>query len=83
MALFHLLAAALLAEAGEIEEAHGEIDWLAANAPNLLRDLSAQVSLRVGRPEDLQKLFRSLKRAGFAPAEVSGSTAQVSRRAVD
>jgi TolB-like protein len=73
VALFHLIAAALFAEAGQIEEAHRERDWLMENGAELLRNLPSAVALRVGRPEDSRKFLNSLERAGITSADVSGS----------
>jgi hypothetical protein len=68
VALFHLIAAALFAEAGQIDEAHRERDWLLENGADLLRNLPSAVDLRVGRPEDARKFLGSLKRAGIPTA---------------
>ncbi len=59
--IYHLIAAALFAEAGEIEAAHVERDWLVANAPDLLANLDSRVGTRVGRPEDFARFKKSLR----------------------
>jgi TolB-like protein/Tfp pilus assembly protein PilF len=74
--IYHLVAAALYAEAGQSGEARRESDWLTANAPDLLQNLSAQVAPRLGRPEDFQKFLGSLERAGIAPGQVAHSPSQ-------
>lgn len=63
--IYHVMAAALFAEAGETADARRERDWLARNAPGLLADPAAQVGPRVGRAEDWQRFSRSLARAGI------------------
>jgi TolB-like protein/Tfp pilus assembly protein PilF len=63
--IYHLMAAALLAEAGELEAARRERDWLEAQAPDLVHMLLAQVTPLVGRPEDLTRFTASLRKAGL------------------
>jgi TolB-like protein len=63
--IYHLMAAAFLAEAGEAEAARRERDWLEAQAPELVRTLLAQVTPLVGRPEDLTRFAASLGKAGI------------------
>jgi TolB-like protein/Tfp pilus assembly protein PilF len=63
--IYHLMAAAFLAEAGDAEAARREHDWLEAQAPELVRTLLAQVTPLVGRPEDLTRFAASLAKAGI------------------
>ncbi|TPE47689.1 hypothetical protein [Amaricoccus solimangrovi] len=63
--IYHLMAAAFFAEAGEMEDARRERDWLAAKAPALLGDLEARVRPLAGRPEDYERFAASLRRAGI------------------
>lgn len=66
--IYHVMAAALFAEAGQREDARRERDWLVANAPGVLRNLPALIASRLGRPEDQRKALASLRRAGIAQA---------------
>lgn len=74
VAIYHLMAAAFFAEAGEMEAAHRERDWLLAEAPGLLANLGQRVASRVGRPEDYARFLGSLRRAGIpVPDQAAGS----------
>ncbi len=72
--IYRLIAAALYAEAGEIDAAHAERDWLVANAPALIANLDRRVGARVGRPQDFARFRASLRLAGLPipPATVPG-----------
>lgn len=63
--IYHLMAAAFLAEAGDLEAALRERDWLEARAPGLVEQLLTQVTPLVGRPEDLTRFTASLRKAGL------------------
>lgn len=70
--VYHLMAAAFLAEAGDMEAAHRERDWIDAEAPDLARALIAQVTPLVGRDEDLARFVASLRKAGLdLPGDVA------------
>lgn len=62
--IYHLIAAALFAEAGQSDEARREGDWLRAHAPSLIENLPTKVRPLVGRAEDYDRFMRSLARAG-------------------
>jgi TolB-like protein len=67
--LYHLIAAAVFGEAGNKIEADRERDWLVQNAPNLVKTVRQQVSMRLARSQDVEFVIRSLKKAGFDVAD--------------
>lgn len=62
---YHLIAAAVLAEAGRAEEAAAERDWLVANARGFVEDIWAWTALRYARAEDRERFVGSLRKAGL------------------
>jgi tetratricopeptide (TPR) repeat protein len=60
---YHLIAAVVFAEAGLSEDAAAEIDWLRRNAAGVLADARGVVASRVARPEDVERLLASLRKA--------------------
>ena len=64
-AIFHAIAAAVLAEAGMEEAAQRESDWLELNAPAFVKNASSEASLRLANPADVKKILASLRKAGL------------------
>ncbi len=64
---YHLIAAAVFAENGQAAEARRERDWLLAKAPKLVANLRTELAIRVARPEDIERIMLSLRKAGIAP----------------
>lgn len=64
---YHLIAAAVFIENGDIAEARRERDWLFANAPKLIANLRAEMALRIVRTADIERLLVSLRKAGIVP----------------
>jgi hypothetical protein len=62
---YHLIAAVVYSEAGMADEAKREADWLRAHAPQLVENVKAEISLRLRRTEDQDKVLRSLAKAGL------------------
>lgn len=62
---YHLIAAAVLAEAGLAEEAAAERNWLMANAPGFVGDIWTWTVLRYARAEDRERFIGSLRKAGL------------------
>ena len=63
--LYHVIAAAIFAEAGMVADADRERAWLEQNEPNLLGNLRQEVSVRLSRAEDAEMFLNSLRKAGF------------------
>jgi TolB-like protein len=64
-ALYHLIAAVIFGEAGDKAAAAVERTWLENNAPALMRNLREEITLRLGRPEDVETVLASLRKAGL------------------
>lgn len=67
--LYHLIAAAVFGEGGNKIEAERERDWLVQNAPNLVKTVRRQVSMRLARSQDVELFIGSLKKAGLDVAD--------------
>lgn len=67
--LYHVIAAAILAEAGDAAGAARERAWLMTRSPGLVAGLEASLVPRVGRPEDLARFLASLRKAGLDVGE--------------
>jgi TolB-like protein len=63
--LYHLIAAAIFGEAGEKAEADHAREWLLQNAPALAKNARQEVERRLGRPEDVEFVMNSLRKAGL------------------
>ena len=50
-------------------EAKLEQDWILANAPALMTNIRQEISLRLQRPEDQERVFAGLRAAGI-PVEL-------------
>jgi tetratricopeptide (TPR) repeat protein len=62
---YHAMAAAFLAEAGQMEDADRERIWLEQNVPGLIQNLRQEVSLRLLRKQDVDFFIESLRKAGL------------------
>lgn len=62
---YHLIAAEIFGEGGQIEEARRERDWLMAHAPNIIANIRSELAIRVARAEDIDRLIGSLRKAGL------------------
>lgn len=65
---YHVVAAAILAEAGEAASAQEHRAWLERNTPRQLDQLLVDLPLRLVRPADRQRFVDALRKAGFAVA---------------
>jgi tetratricopeptide (TPR) repeat protein len=62
---YHVIAAAILAEAGEMAEAKEHVAWLRKAVPGQLTRFIPSVAQRIARPEDRQRFIDSLRKAGL------------------
>lgn len=62
---FHVVAAAILAEAGNTGEATRHRDWLQSNMPRQMDQLLVDLPQRLARPADQAKFVNALRKAGF------------------
>ena len=67
--LYHLLSAAFYGEAGKKMEADRERAWLEQNQPDLVKDIRNQLSMRLGRAQDVETFIGSLRKAGLEIAD--------------
>ena len=63
--IFHLNAAAIFGESGRSAEAAQERDWLMQHAPSLLANVRSELAMRIARPQDIERLIESLRKAGL------------------
>ncbi len=67
--MHHMVLASILGASGKTIQARKELDWLTANAPNLMPNIRREVSARLARPEDRDRIFAGLRAAGAAIPE--------------
>jgi TolB-like protein len=63
--VYHVIAAALMAEAGETDEAKQHVAWLEKEVPEQLSRFIPAIAQRLARPEDRQRFIGSLRKAGL------------------
>ena len=63
---YHVIAAAIYAEAGLPDDAAVERDWIMAHAPALVTNIRPELAKRFLRPQDQDRLIQSLRKAGLA-----------------
>lgn len=62
--MHRMVLASILGASGKTQQARTEIDWLNHNAPALMSDLEHEISVRLARPEDRERVFAGLRAAG-------------------
>lgn len=65
--IYHVIAAAIFAENGQATDAKRERDWLLTNAPNLVANIRTEMAIRISRPQDIERLMGSLRKADILP----------------
>ncbi|TCR85993.1 hypothetical protein [Rhizobium sp. BK376] len=63
--MHHLVLLSILGTAGKMADAKQEEIWLNANAPELMRNIRREVSIRLQRPEDQERFFKGLRASGL------------------
>jgi TolB-like protein/tetratricopeptide (TPR) repeat protein len=63
---YHVIAAAILAEAGDTAAAATHREWLDRNKASQLSQLLLDLTQRLVRPADQQRFMEALRKAGFA-----------------
>ena len=66
--LYHLIATAILAEAGQTREAAEHVAWLCEKQPELVKTVRQQVTMRLNRRADIEMFLKSLAKAGLSDA---------------
>jgi tetratricopeptide (TPR) repeat protein len=64
--IYHVIAAAIFAEAGFTDDARRELVWLCLNQPQLIEGMRDEVSIRLGRHQDIEDFLSSMEKAGVA-----------------
>ena len=64
--IYHFVAAAIVGQLGEKEEAARERQWIESNAPELLKNVRGEVAIRIRRQEDQVHFIDGLVKAGVA-----------------
>jgi tetratricopeptide (TPR) repeat protein len=64
--MHRMVLASILGASGKTIQARQELDWLNANAQNLMPNIKREVTARLPRPEDQEKVFAGLRAAGLA-----------------
>lgn len=64
--VYHIIAAAILAEEGDAADATQHREWLEKNAPHDLSRLLEDLPRRMVRPDDQRRFLDALRKAGFA-----------------
>ena len=76
---YHVIATAILAEAGETAEAKQHVAGSTKTVPEQLHRFIPSVAQRLARPEDQQRFIASLRKAGLTPgADLQPPSAMVS-----
>jgi len=68
--MHHMVLTAILGASGRVDEARTELNWLNEHAPALMPNITREISVRIGRPEDRERIFAGLRAAG---AEIAKS----------
>jgi TolB-like protein len=66
--IYHLIAAAIFGQVGQMKEAGLERDWLVRNAPEFLTELPETIKMRNVPPQDLAHFADGLRKAGLTVA---------------
>ncbi|MBD9525109.1 hypothetical protein IB262_35250 [Ensifer sp. ENS02] len=72
--MHHMVLTAILGAAGRIDEARTELKWINEHAPALMANIKGEISLRIARQEDRERIFAGLRAAGVETEESPGAT---------
>lgn len=67
--MHRMVLASILGASGKTVQAREELNWLNTNAPALMPGIRREVSARLARPEDQDKIFSGLRAAGATITE--------------
>jgi hypothetical protein len=62
---YHWIAAEIYGESGQTAKASRERDWLMENVPKLVANIRRETAMRIARPQDIERLLSSLRKAGL------------------
>jgi tetratricopeptide (TPR) repeat protein len=66
---YHLIAAAIYAEAGLTLLCEKERDWIMARTPKIVPNIRQEIAIRYLRAEDRERFLQSFRKAGLPVAE--------------
>ncbi|WP_422646656.1 hypothetical protein [Agrobacterium tumefaciens] len=64
--MHRMVLAAILGASGKTNQAQREIQWLKTNAPALMPNIEREISGRIARPQDQEKILSGLRAAGVS-----------------
>ncbi|MDQ0559054.1 TolB-like protein [Rhizobium mesoamericanum] len=64
--MHRMVLASILGASGKIDQAKRELEWLDAKAPALMPMVKREISTRLARPEDQERVLAGLRAAGAA-----------------
>jgi hypothetical protein len=73
--MHRLVLLSILGAEGKTEEAAQLRDWLNAHAPEMMKNVREEISRRLQRPEDLERMLTGLRAVGVAN-EMAGLSAE-------
>lgn len=65
-AIYRIILIAILGQQGKLVQANEERNWLETHAPAFLNDLRTEVEMRIHRPQDQERFYDGLRKAGIA-----------------
>jgi len=68
--MHRMVLASILGASGKIEQAKRELDWLDTKAPALMPVVKREISMRLARPQDQERVLAGLRAAGAAVDQV-------------
>ncbi|MBW9080696.1 hypothetical protein JNB84_22285 [Rhizobium pusense] len=71
--MHRMVLAAILGASGKTSQAQLEIQWLNKNAPALIPNVEREISTRLARPQDQEKILSGLRAAGVPLASKAAS----------
>ena len=68
--MHRMVLASILGASGKIEQAKRELDWLDTKAAALMPVVKREISMRLARPQDQERVLAGLRAAGAAVDQV-------------
>ncbi|SFA82016.1 TolB amino-terminal domain-containing protein [Rhizobium sp. NFR07] len=71
--MHRMVLMSILGASGKTAQARQELDWLNANAPTLMRNIRQEITTRLARQEDQEKILSGLRAGGAIIDEAAAS----------
>lgn len=62
--MHRVVLASILGASGKVDQAKKELEWIGAKAPALMSSIRREISMRLMRPQDQERIFNGLRAAG-------------------